>query len=337
MNEKRTQMLSLSFRPHRFPDMVGMGKITAAIQGHIQSGRKVKAWMFSGETGVGKTTLARILAVSLQCPHQKVFGSPCDECYEKISRFDILEINASDLSGADDMRQIASGCLYAPRPPSQHRVFILDEAQRISGTGKDVLLKFFEDCPETSVWIICTTDPQKIVKALRERCVAYHLPLLSVDNVGQLVSKAMIFVGGNPQSAEPLVEQLLENGIFSPRPILFAVEKFLAGKDPKQAVVFDSETALDTLKMWRAVLDGDWSAVRTMLKPVQPDEGWTLPNSLAGWLRGVILNGDHKSRTAADGIAKLAAIQGIEDGKMRYAAFVGIVFDLTQRFKVVQK
>lgn len=121
------QSLSISFRPKALKDLVGLSKLTAMLQGHYKTGRMPQAWLFAGDTGGGKTTIARILALSLQCQHQKEFGNPCESCLKDQTQFDIMEVNASEISGVDDIGKIAETSLYAPRPPSRYRVFILDE------------------------------------------------------------------------------------------------------------------------------------------------------------------------------------------------------------------
>jgi DNA polymerase III gamma/tau subunit len=124
-----SQQLSLSARPRSFDAMIGqnMAKIVAAIRGHYTSGRTVKAWMFAGPKGTGKTTLARILALSYQCQHQKGFGIPCRECNRRKSAFQIAEINAADVTGIDGLRDALSGSDYGTMGESRYKVYILDE------------------------------------------------------------------------------------------------------------------------------------------------------------------------------------------------------------------
>src|SRR6266481_4802829 len=230
------QPLSIAFRPQSFESMVGSKKLIQMIRGHIESGRLPQAWLFSGETGTGKTTCARILALSLQCPHQDGkgrFGTPCQLCQKNKTMYDIMEVNASEVSGVQDIGKIAESSLYAPRPPSRYRIFILDEAMRLSSEAQNLLLKYFEDCPKTSIWIICTTNPQKILRTLRSRCVYYEIPGLKLDGIKELVERAIRFAGSSLgphppdpklslKNAGPLVDALAEQGVWNPRFILQA-------------------------------------------------------------------------------------------------------------------
>ena len=159
--------------------LIGQKKVVSAIRSQIKSGRIPHAWMFTGITGAGKTTIARILAVALQCHHQKNFGSPCKDCWSARKDFAIYEVNASELNGVEDIGKIAANSRFAQMPPSTKRVYILDEAQMLSKNAQNLLLKFFEDASSTTVWIICTTERQKIIKTLQSRCMAYAMVPLS--------------------------------------------------------------------------------------------------------------------------------------------------------------
>ena len=112
-----SQMLSLSFRPQSLDDLVGAKHMTRLIRSHVASGRMPAAWMLVGGSGTGKTTTARIIALSLQCPHQQEFGIPCDACRKKKSQFDIIEINASEASGIEETEQVIAGAFYNPKAP----------------------------------------------------------------------------------------------------------------------------------------------------------------------------------------------------------------------------
>ena len=146
--------LSLALRPRTFKKMFGQSHITGAISKQVEADRWPTAWMFSGQAGSGKTTLARILAVSLQCVHQEQFGSPCNECYTNKDDFSIDEPDTAVNNGVDAIKELIQRSTYAPSKGSNKRVIILDEAQRLTTQAQGALLKHFEDySPESTVWI----------------------------------------------------------------------------------------------------------------------------------------------------------------------------------------
>ena len=106
------QVLSLSARPQTLDELVGARNLVKMIRGHMTSGRVPAAWMFVGGSGAGKTTTARIVALSLQCTHQDIFGNPCADCQSHRSSFDITEINAAEASGVEETEQVIAGAFY---------------------------------------------------------------------------------------------------------------------------------------------------------------------------------------------------------------------------------
>src|SRR5580704_11597035 len=141
--------LTLSMRPRSFDEMIGAKKVTRQITKIIASDKIPKAWMFSGETGSGKTTIARIIAASLQCKHSKEFGHPCQRCYKYRHSFDITTLNVMQRK-VEDLESAISGAYYAPKPGSRRRVYILDEAHMLTDHSQNLLLELLEDCPRTT-------------------------------------------------------------------------------------------------------------------------------------------------------------------------------------------
>jgi DNA polymerase III delta prime subunit len=325
------QVLSLSFRPQTLDDMVGVKHTVKMIRQHVSS-RMPAAWCFIGDSGSGKTTIARILALSLQCTHQKVFGVPCEDCQKKRNQFDIIEINAAEASGVDETEHAIAGAYYNPKPPSKYRVYIFDEAQNLSKASQSALLKYFEDSPRSTIWIICTTEPGKILRTLRRRCLTYPLPSLSVKGVETLVQRAIAYAG-EKKSSEPLAEALLEAGVSSPGFVVVAVEKYLAGEDPEKAAQVGLDSTLDTLRICKAVTKGDWETTRHALFAASPDDARAIRGSLGGYLKAIVLSSDggSKAKVAVEGIRELVALSSIEDG-LQLAGTVATLYRLCRHF-----
>jgi len=325
------QILSLAFRPQTLSELVGYEYLAKLIRGHALA-RMPQAWMFSGDSGVGKTTIARILAVALQCKHGE-FGDPCAKCLARKNEFDIQEINASEINGVEGIGAVAKTSMYSPRPPSLARVFILDEAQRISDAAQNLLLKHFEDAPKTTTWIICTTNPTKILRTLKNRCVYYRLAGLNVDAVPVLVKKALKKVESKLDTEE-IIDALLENGIFSPRLILMALEKFLAGASVEVAVQVEMESPVNTLKLCRALMQGDWLKLHKHLKGLSNEDCNRLVYVICGYLKPILLQPRQTSSAtlAATAIKELVSV-GYLDETLRSAAIIATLYQLTINFR----
>lgn len=280
-----TKVLSLALRPSSFRGLYGQSKVVTTIQSQISSGRIPRAWMFTGQTGSGKITVARIIAVSLNCSHSG-FGDPCRLCDS--TKFQIHEINASDISGVDGMRELAVGAQYAPLAPTRKRVYILNEAQRLSTAAQNLLLKHFEEAPRTTVWMICTTEPEKILRTLRRRCMVYTMQALRPTDIEKFLafaaSKILL-----KRSLDLLVEQANQQGLSSPGLLLNALEKYAAGEDP-EAAVRGSDCSVDTLRVCQSMLRGDWPAIRREIQYSTVEDAKGLRASALGYLRGILLH-----------------------------------------------
>lgn len=303
--------LAVTMRPRKFDDLVGMEKLVKHIRGQFEHKHNAN-WLFTGQTGSGKTTVARILSVALQCRHQKLFGNPCHRCRRNAKYFSILEVNTADITGIDKLRDLLDGYAHAPMPGSRRRVYILDEMHQASKAAQNLLLKFTEDRPKTTVFIGCTTEPEKLIRTLRRRFTIYQVPGLGRDGIKQLV-KVGLDKCNSERSVSELVEQLMEKHIDSPGLIIRAVQKYAdTDMSAEEASNVELGANIDTSALCSSVIKGAWEDVSHHIQDANPEDMPSIRNAVQGYLKSILLgDGDFSHRTdiVADSILKLHMVR----------------------------
>ena len=180
------QVLARKWRPKKFADLVGQEHVVRALLNALDKGRLHHAYMLTGTRGVGKTTIARILAKSLNCQHTE-HGEPCNQCDScrqiDAGRFvDVLEIDAASNTGIDNIREVLENAQYAPTM-GQYKVYIIDEVHMLSKSAFNAMLKTLEEPPEHVKFILATTDPQKVPITVLSRCLQFVLRNLNSTQV----------------------------------------------------------------------------------------------------------------------------------------------------------
>ncbi|MHB8570485.1 MAG: DNA polymerase III subunit gamma/tau [Metallibacterium sp.] len=184
------QVLARKWRPRRFSELVGQEHVVRALSHALESGRMHHAYLFTGTRGVGKTTIARILAKSLNC-ERGTSAEPCGECVVcqavDAGRFvDLLEIDAASNTGVDDVREVIENAQYAPTR-GRYKVYLIDEVHMLSKNAFNALLKTLEEPPPHALFLLATTDPQKLPVTVLSRCLKFNLKrLLSEQIQGQM-------------------------------------------------------------------------------------------------------------------------------------------------------
>lgn len=283
-DKKASKILSLAMRPRALSSLYGQDALVQAIRNHVKT-RPPQTWMFHGASGCGKTTVMRILSVAYQCEHMKIWGDPCQECWERRDGFAIHEINGADNTGVDEVRKLVDLSRYKPTSGLK-RVFLVDEAHKLSNSAVSLLLKPLEEPPASTIWILGTSEAGKILSAMKRRPVSYQLKSLNMTAAEKFLAH-YAKRAGVARPLDPLVEQCHLMGLGSPGFLLQALEKYAAGASASEAAA-GVDSSVETLRICKAVTAGDWKTVCANLKSVAPDEARMVRDSVAGWLRGIL-------------------------------------------------
>ncbi len=179
------QVLARKWRPRTFAEMVGQTHVLRALMNALDTDRLHHAYLFTGTRGVGKTTIARIFAKSLNCETNGVSAHPCGTCRTCTEvdegRFvDLIEVDAASRTGVDDTRELLDNVQYAPTR-GRYKVYLIDEVHMLTRQSFNALLKTLEEPPPHIKFLLATTDPQKLLPTVLSRCLQFNLKRLPLD------------------------------------------------------------------------------------------------------------------------------------------------------------
>lgn len=192
--ENNYTVLYNKYRPHIFSDVVGQKHITDTLKNEVKTNRIAHAYLFVGSRGTGKTTCARILAKAVNCDHPND-GDPCNKCSTCQSindgvNMDIMEIDAASNNGVDQMRELQEQLIYAPTS-GKYRVVIIDEVHMLSTNAFNALLKILEEPPKHVIFILATTEANKVLPTIVSRCQRFDFKRISNEDIASRLEYVM--------------------------------------------------------------------------------------------------------------------------------------------------
>ncbi len=187
-------VLYRKYRPQKFSDVVGQEHVTTTLLNAISSDKIAHAYLFCGPRGCGKTTVARLLAKGANC-EKKESPEPCNKCTSCLEitenrSMDIIEIDAASHRGIDEIRELREGARFGPTK-SKYKVFILDEAHQLTSGAENALLKILEEAPSHVIFVLATTEPQKMNPTIISRCQRFDFRKITVPEMVKRLEKVV--------------------------------------------------------------------------------------------------------------------------------------------------
>jgi DNA polymerase III subunit gamma/tau len=289
--------LARKWRPRRFTEMIGQEHVLRSLSNALASGRVHHAFLFAGTRGVGKTTVARILAKCLNC-ECGVSADPCLECascreIEAGRSVDLIEVDAASRTKVDDTRELLENVQYAPTR-SRFKVYLIDEVHMLSTHSFNALLKTLEEPPPHVKFLFATTDPQKLPVTVLSRCLQFNLKRLSVPLIA---ARLAYILDAEELVYEPAALQLLSQAADgSMRDALSLLDQLLAfgngaAREPEARSMLGTVTRDHVERIARSLAGGQAAAMlgaARELEEFSPDYGQLL-DQLAALLERVAL------------------------------------------------
>lgn len=268
------------YRPRSLKTVIGNQATVKTLANMFERGTLPHTILLHGESGTGKTTIARIIKKELEC-----------------SDVDFKEVNCSDNRGIDTIREIRRIMNMKPTG-GDVRIWLLDECHRLTGEAMDAALKILEDTPSHVYFILCTTDPQKLIKTIKTRCCQLPMELLSDNDEKRLIQR--VLKKEEEELDDDLIDKIIDAANGSSRKALVILDRVLnLPPEDRESAVSEEPEEKEVIDLCRALIKGEsWSKVAKMLKElkVEPE---SIRYVVLGYARSCLLGGGAVSKKAA--------------------------------------
>lgn len=266
--------LHIDYRPTTLDEVVGNESIKESLKSIFSREDKPHAYLFHGASGTGKTTFARIMATMLGCSDQ-----------------DFFEYNMSNLRGIDHVRDLAINCHYSP-VDGKVKVYLLDEVHRQTKDAQNAILKILEDTPPHVYFILCTTEPERLLKTMHTRCTSYQTQSLNNKKLKELIRRVLELERVEDFSAT-VISEIINVADGSPRQALVILDQVIDMDDSKALAAIASFTVIEAeaIDICKAIASrADWKTMRPLVKAallnIEPEN---LRQSILGYLCSILL------------------------------------------------
>jgi DNA polymerase III subunit gamma/tau len=268
------------YRPTSLDEIKGNQDTVTALEKYLENKTKCPhVFLFWGSKGCGKTTVARILATQLGC-----IGN------------DLKELNVADFRGIDTSREICQSAMYKPMEGTS-RGWIFDEAHRWTSDAASALLKIFEDTPQHVYFFLCTTDPQKLLTTIKDRCTTFQMKPLSESQMKGLLRR--VLHEEQESIPEEVYEQITQDSLGHPRAALQILDKVLQVPAERRLEVARQTAAQqsESIALCRALLENaSWKKIRGILEGLKDQEPETIRRHVLGYCRATLLKTDENDQ-----------------------------------------